>query len=381
MASSCSELFLESQIPRLFTEKILVVDVRAPIEYQQGSLAGSVNLPILTNKEREIVGTAYKNQGPELATDLGHQLVSGSIKEERVKRWCETLSQESSSVLMCFRGGQRSQISQRWCKDAGVARPRVEGGYKAVRAFAMQALQETSQRIKMIAITGKTGSGKSLLIQALKNKIKTLDLEAYANHRGSAFGGYPEGQPSQASFENQLVQQILIQEKQQEKQAGPEPFMVEDESRMIGQIVVPEAFFDRMRSFPVVLVHESLASRTDVTFRDYIGGSRLGDPTAEETEGLKVFARYEHSLFKISKKLGGLRYAEVLRDLHFSQSQYLRDRSLDSNRVWISKLLEWYYDPLYLKSFEKRAPRVLFEGSRAEVEEFLLSKPRHELLK
>lgn len=378
MPGSELDLFSASQIPRLFTEKILVVDVRAPVEFWQGRLAGSVNLPILTDKEREVVGTAYKNQGSEVAMALGHQLVSGDIKASRVKSWCEVLSQDPSSVLMCFRGGQRSQISQRWCREAGVIRPRVEGGYKAVRAFAMQALEQSSQAIKMIAITGRTGSGKSLLIQGLKSRIKALDLEAYANHRGSAFGGYPEGQPSQATFENQLVQEILSQEKQS---GNDDPFVVEDESRMIGQVVVPELFFERMRSFPVVLIHEPLESRTEVTFKDYILRSPLGDPRAEEAEALKVFARYEHSLFKILKKLGGLRYAEVLQDLQFSKTEYLKDRSLESNRVWISKLLDWYYDPLYLKSFEKRDPRVLFQGTRAEAQEFLLSKPGHQLLK
>ena len=44
----------------LLEKEIPYIDVRAPIEFAQGALPTSKNLPILNDKEREKVGKAYK---------------------------------------------------------------------------------------------------------------------------------------------------------------------------------------------------------------------------------------------------------------------------------------------------------------------------------
>jgi len=62
-----------------------LLDVRSPGEFKKGSFPGAVNLPILTDIERQKVGYCYKHKGSAAAVALGHQLVTGEVKHERVQ--------------------------------------------------------------------------------------------------------------------------------------------------------------------------------------------------------------------------------------------------------------------------------------------------------
>ena len=64
-----------------------LIDVRAPVEFAQGSLPGAVNLPLMDDEERRQVGIAYKQQGQQAAIALGERLVSGAVKQSRVLAW------------------------------------------------------------------------------------------------------------------------------------------------------------------------------------------------------------------------------------------------------------------------------------------------------
>ncbi|OFZ11202.1 MAG: hypothetical protein A2Z20_10935 [Bdellovibrionales bacterium RBG_16_40_8] len=75
---------------------------------------------------------------------------------------------------------------------------------------------------------------------------------------------------------------------------------------------------------------------------NYVLNTRLGtnnDP--------QKFDEFRRAVRTISRKLGGLRAQEILQDLDFSQKEFEANRSFESNRTWIRKLLLWYYDPLY----------------------------------
>ncbi len=353
---------------KIILEQIPIVDVRAPIEFLQGAIPGSVNLPILNDEERKEIGTIYKQQGSEAAVRRGHELVSGNVKAERVSAWKSFLETNPQAVIACFRGGMRSQISQQWLREAGCDRPRITGGYKAFRQFLIQEMERIS-RSPMRVISGATGSGKTLAIKALQGQKPTIDLEKLAHHRGSAFGGYRSPQPMQIDFENRLAAQLLHLESQFQ---GGAPFSIitEDESRMIGRCVVPEAYFESLRVSDVIFIEETLESRVSVTLEDYVTTPFAAN---SEAETLETFAGFERSLRQISAKLGGLRFKELLADLEYSRSAYLSSRDLSSNRLWIQKLLEWYYDPLYFRSLNKRDPKIVFRGSRAQVIDFLKS--------
>lgn len=354
------------QLAELFLQKTPLVDVRAPIEFEVGSLPNAVNLPLMNDEERAAVGTTYKNEGKEKAIALGHELVSGSVREERIERWKRFIQTHPECALYCFRGGLRSQISQRWLKELGIHQPIIEGGYKEARSFLRETLETKVQKFPFWVLSGPTGSAKTHLLENLSESLPVIDLEKAAHHRGSAFGAMGSCQSTQVNFENDIAVQtlkILKQDRQQQR------VLIEDESRMIGQCVVPEELFLLMRQAPVLYVDESLESRVENIFADYISSTAIGG--LKPIEGNELFNRYRNSILQISKKLGGLRTQELLQDLLFAQSDFNDHQGLELNRVWIRKLLEYYYDPLYAQSFAKRNPSIAFRGSGVEVRQFI----------
>ncbi|MBN2221475.1 MAG: tRNA 2-selenouridine(34) synthase MnmH, partial [Vallitaleaceae bacterium] len=160
-----------------------LIDVRAPIEFQKGAFPNAFNLPIMDDFERKEVGTTYKQEGNEAAVSLGYQLVSGDNREAKVRAWVAFLKEHPNALIYCFRGGQRSRISQEWTSEAlGHPVDRLEGGYKAFRNYLLnQLITPTEQSYTPIRLSGCTGSGKTPLLKSLPHHI---DLEGIANHRG-----------------------------------------------------------------------------------------------------------------------------------------------------------------------------------------------------
>ena len=122
----------------LIKKKTPFIDVRSPAEFNQGSIPLSINIPILNDMEREIVGKAFKSSGQETAKKIGHQLVSGNIKNHRVNEWKKFIEANPKSWLYCARGGLRSEIAQSWLKDIGLTIDRVDGGFKSIRNFCLE---------------------------------------------------------------------------------------------------------------------------------------------------------------------------------------------------------------------------------------------------
>lgn len=343
----------------IILKNIPVIDVRAPVEFALGCIPGSVNLPILNNEERHIIGTTYKEQGQSAAVSLGHELVSGEVKKNRVAGWTDFIKKNPEAVITCFRGGLRSKISQSWAVEADFQRPRIQGGYKAFRQYLLNELDRLSTQ-PMWVVSGSTGSGKTLLIAEAEKFCSTVNLEFLAKHRGSAFGAYGEMQPSQSDYENNLVAKMI----KLESLGRNHPLVVEDESRMIGKIVQPEKFFSKLRESQLVFIQEPLESRVQTIFDEYIFQFQ-GDALTE------AILRYHKAFEIISRKLGHLRFQEVSADLKLAEAETLNSGSLELHKVWIEKLLVWYYDPLYFASLKKRQPRILFTGTRSEARAFL----------
>ncbi len=357
-----------SQLRTLLLSQCPLIDVRAPVEFQQGHLPHAVNLPLLNDEERALIGTTYKKKGREAAVQLGYELIAGEVKAQRLSAWMKFLKKNPQAVLYCFRGGMRSQISQQWIHEAGISRPLLTGGYKRARQELLTSLQAHAQR-KFLLLTGPTGSGKSQLLESVTPTYPSLHLEKIAHHRGSAFGAYEGPQPVQINFENELALRFW----QLEESANARALLVEDESRLIGRLAIPALMFDQLRLSPVIWIVEELEARIENIFKDYILQSPIGlsllSPSSdlefgpEDSPALKVFARYENSLRAISKKLGGLRTQEIMADLLKSKEDWIQRKELASNREWIRKLLLAYYDPLYAASLARREVQIQFRGS------------------
>ena len=191
----------------LFLDNVPMMDARAPVEFAKGAFPGVVNLPLMTDEERELVGICYKQRGQQAAIELGHRLVGGAVKAARLDAWAAFAKAHPDGYLYCFRGGLRSQIVQQWLRDeAGIAYPRVTGGYKAMRGFLLDTLDRAIAECDFLVLGGMTGTGKTEVLRRLDD---ALDLEGHANHRGSSFGKRVSGQPTQINFDNALAIDIL----------------------------------------------------------------------------------------------------------------------------------------------------------------------------
>jgi tRNA 2-selenouridine synthase len=218
-----------------------VIDARSPAEYAEDHLPWAVNWPVLGDAERKLVGTEYKRVSPFEARKRGAALVAKNIAAH-IERDVMHQPKTWQPLVYCWRGGQRSG-SMAWFLDQMGFRTHVlEGGYKAFRAAVMAELETLPLRLQFNVVCGKTGSGKTRLLGALRDAgAQVLDLEALASHRGSVLGILPgRPQPSQKAFETAIWNALRHFDAQR-------PVYVEGESRKVGNLRVPEALIRRMR--------------------------------------------------------------------------------------------------------------------------------------
>ena len=58
-----------------------IIDVRSPSEYDEDNLPNALNMPVLNDEERKLVGTAYKQQSPFVARRKGASIVAHNISK------------------------------------------------------------------------------------------------------------------------------------------------------------------------------------------------------------------------------------------------------------------------------------------------------------
>lgn len=353
----------------IFLNDIPLIDTRAPVEFEAGAFPSSVSLPLMTNEERTEVGTCYKQQGQQAAIELGHKLVCGEVKEQRVAAWVDFARRNPEGYLYCWRGGLRSQICQQWMAEAGSDYPRINGGYKAMRRFLIDQFERICTKQPVLLLGGRTGCNKTALIHEMPQAV---DLEGLANHLGSSFGRRPGGQPTQLSFENALAVSLLKAERQ--VALTDQPILLEDEGRMVGRCAVPPMLLQAMTRSPIVVLEVPLEERIEHTHRNYIlikldeWQQKLGD-----VAGFDAFAEdLTQSLFRVRKRLGGVRHREI-GDLLEQALGAHRDGDTEQHRSWIERLLVDYYDPMYDYQLSSRTDLIVFRGDRAAVREYLAS--------
>lgn len=343
-----------------------LLDVRAPVEFIQGAFPSAENLPLINDQEREEIGIRYKEQGQDEAIKLGHQLVQGETKSQRVNHWQDFFEQHPQAVLYCFRGGMRSKISQQWIYEkTGIVYPRIKGGYKAMRRFLIDELEVSAQKINPVMIGGRTGIGKTLLLNRIKQQI---DLEGIFHHRGSVFGNHVTPQPSQIDIENKLSIELL--KLRSEKHLN---IALEDEGSNIGSRDIPAVLFTRMKQSPLILLEASISERVDITFQEYIVESLAEHQEHNGKEaGFESWAeQLQTSIDKIQRRLGGVRYKEIKAILTDAIEQQSSTGDTDFHKDWIKVLLADYYDPMYDFQTAKKQDRVVFKGTQDDVLEYL----------
>ncbi len=363
-----------SDFRQLFLDGAPLVDARAPVEFAKGAFPGAVNLPLMNDIERQKVGTCYKQHGQQAAIELGHRLVSGKTKAERIQAWADFAKAHPDGYLYCFRGGLRSQLVQQWLRDeAGIEYPRVVGGYKAMRTFLMETLDSALAECRFLLVGGLTGTGKTEVIAQLANG---LDLEGLANHRGSSFGKRATPQPSQIDFENALSITLL-----RLRAAGHRQFVMEDEARLVGRCSIPLPLFKDMQHYPVIWLEDSFEGRVERILKDYVIDLCAEFVDEHGAEGFAAFAvRLQESLSNIHKRLGGERYQRLAMLMDQALAEQSRTGEVDLHRGWIEGLLREYYDPMYAFQRESKAQRIEFAGEQEAVVQYLRERAGHQIM-
>ncbi|GMQ27243.1 tRNA 2-selenouridine(34) synthase MnmH [Algoriphagus sp. oki45] len=291
-------------------EQIPMIDARSEGEFAQSHIPGAFNLPILNDSERTEVGTLYKQKGPEEAILKGFELVGPRfhlIQKEALSKF-----PGKKIIVYCWRGGMRSQILSWLLSMAGFEIFRLKGGYKTYRNFTFK---EVRKDLRFLVLGGKTGVGKTQLLKTLAQRgEQVLDLEGLANHRGSSFGsiGLPP-QPSVEQFENLLAEMIRRLDSTQ-------PVWVENESRKIGRVILPDRFFEQMLQSPFIDIQKTEEERIEHIAEEY---AQL--PKSDLIQAVK----------RLQKRLGGLRTQEAIAAIES-----------EDHASWIRNLLI-YYDKTY----------------------------------
>ena len=298
-----------------------VVDVRSQGEFEEGHILGALNIPLLNDEERVVVGTTYKQQGQPQAIKEGFRLVGPRLLD--IIEETERIAQGKEVLVHCWRGGMRSSNFAQFVGMAGVKTQTVEGGYKAYRQVAVESFQRPLQ---IILLTGCTGSGKSEVLRELAAQgEQILDLEALAHHKGSAFGGLlMPAQPTTEQFQNNLFEEIL-------KLDLSKRVWVEDESIAIGKIFLPKELWQTMSQSPLVQMNVAKEIRIQRLVDEY--------GPADRDEFLQI-------MIKVTKKLGGQ---------HFNAA---KEKLLQGDMTSTIDILLTYYDKAYLNSIDKRNSKI-----------------------
>ena len=324
-----------------------IIDARSPAEYAEDHLPGAVNWPVLDDDERREVGTEHKQVSAFDAKKIGAAMVATRIGE-LLQAHVQDKLRDWHPLVYCWRGGKRSGTLAWFLDQIGFRTTLVQGGYKAFREQVREQFTTLPLRFDYVVVAGRTGSGKTRLLQALQDTgAQVLDLEALARHRGSVLGGLPhEPQPSQKAFETQLWQTLSSFDPAQ-------PVFVESESRKIGQVQVPTALLDRMRSDGrVVMLTMPDTARVQLLLEEYGFFAEQLDRFCGHLDTLvDLRGRETVQAWQALARAG--RWAEVF-----------------------GALMSQHYDPLYLKSIGKNyagagAARelVLRDGSTAALRE------------
>ncbi len=347
----------------ILIDNIPLIDVRAPVEFQQGAFPASVNLPLMLDDDRKAIGIRYKEAGQDEAIKLGAERIKGEIKQKRVQAWVDFIETNPNAVLYCFRGGLRSKITQLWIYEAtGKIIPRVEGGYKAIRRFLLDSINGSMQKIKPIVLSGRTGAGKTRLLYEIKAMV---DLEGLANHRGSAFGRNASPQPTPISFESHLAIELL-----KHINTGRTTLLFEDESRNIGSLHLPKSLFESLKQADIVVLQTDDAERVAISLQEYI--TDMEQAWNEQGGGFEAFADYLlSSLQQIKKRLGGKRYQIAQTMMQDAIEQHRTTGDYSGYEAIIKKILHEYYDPMYDYQLSNKQDRVVFSGDKQAVKAYL----------
>ena len=240
-----------------------IIDVRSPSEFEEDHIVGAINCPVLSDLEREKVGTIYKRESTFKAKIIGSSLTARNIAKHIEERFLEYKG-SWQPLVYCWRGGQRSKAFAIILSEVGWRTQQLEGGYKEYRNHVLEFMDTIGSKLKIILISGKTGCAKTKILQSIARQGgQILDLEGLANHKGSLLGKIPNlKQPSQKFFESKLFYQLKQLNLKKE-------VFLEAESSKIGNIHIPKTIWAKMIVSPRIEIKADIHLRSTFLVKDY----------------------------------------------------------------------------------------------------------------
>ncbi|MDG1882165.1 MAG: tRNA 2-selenouridine(34) synthase MnmH [Alphaproteobacteria bacterium] len=306
-----------------------IIDVRSPLEFIEDHIVGAINCPVLSDLERQKVGTIYKKESSFKAKIIGSSLTAKNIAFHIENKFMEKKG-SWQPLIYCWRGGQRSKAFSIVLSEVGWRTNQLKGGYKEYRNQVINFLDNIGPKLKITLISGKTGSAKTKILKSIENEGgQILDLEGLANHKGSLLGKIPDLiQPSQKFFESLIfnkIQNLNLKDK----------IYIEAESSKIGNIHIPKSIWKKMIKSPRIEISANIELRAKFLVSDY--DYMCNNPTLINPiiKGLKN---------RLSKKL-------------FDEWTNLIDR-----KKWFDltkSFLENHYDPSYSSNTIKNDRKVI----------------------
>jgi tRNA 2-selenouridine synthase len=318
----------------------ILVDVRSPGEFEEATINGAINIPLFDDEERKIIGTVYTRESVEKAKRIGLEVASKKLLHiyDKIK---ELDKQYDKIVLFCARGGMRSGVLGMLLSSLGVNTERINEGYKGYRKFVIENLPQLNDKVQYIVLHGNTGVGKTEILKQLEcDGFDVLDLEGFANHRGSLLGTVGLGKgTSQKAFESKIYHML--------KETKSPYVFIEAESKRIGNSIIPDFIFQKMKSGIHIFVDADIEFRTDLIIKEY---TKEGNCNEEIVGCLERLGKY------IGEKNVD-RYSQLV-----LKSEY---------DVVVSELMTKHYDPMYMHASDKYdyALKVQVEDIKAATEE------------
>ncbi len=322
----------------------MIIDVRAPVEFADDHIPGAVNLPVLSDEERVVIGTLYKQESPFIARKKGAALVARNIATH-IETFLHDQPPDFTPLIHCWRGGQRSHAFAQICSAIGWRSYVLQGGYKNYRRVVLEHLESLPSALDFIIIAGRTGSRKTDILQALAAKgAQVLDLEGLAAHRGSLLGRIKNTpQPSQRMFETYLNAEL-------QRFDPAKPVFVESESSRIGNVQVPAALWKQITAAPQIPITTPRTARAQYLLQGY---AHLTEDTTDLSKLITgMTRRYGHER---TGHWQSLIEADAWADLAF-------------------ELLQAHYDPAYDHTLQRHQRPVLGEISQTDCSDTALLK-------
>ncbi|MFV0519654.1 MAG: tRNA 2-selenouridine(34) synthase MnmH [Lachnospirales bacterium] len=314
-------------------KKTILVDVRTPNEYFEDHIPTAVNIPLFSNEEHAMVGTLYKQVTVKEAKVKGLEFVASKLTNlynDFLSLWEE--NQGYQIVVYCARGGMRSTSIGQLLSTLGMNIIKIDGGYKKYRQYVRENLDNELNKVKFCTLYGKTGCSKTKILQYLEEKgYDTLNLEGFANHRGSLLGhiGLDE-QYTQKKFESLLFYKLLNRKS--------DLLYTEGESKRIGKVILPELLYHKLITESQIEIISPIKTRVKEIKEEYINEKFSSEDVLASLDRMKTYMsnkNYELFVSLLEEK----KYDELIEELMVS-----------------------YYDNVYNDKHNHIIGEVVFDG-------------------